>query len=127
MLGTASYMSPEQAEGREVDHRTDLFSLGVILFQMATGELPFRGSSVASVISSLLNDTPPSVTDLQPRLPAELGRIVMRCLAKDKERRYQSSLEVRSDLEELRRASRAAPSRSPRADARLRDRRGAWP
>jgi serine/threonine protein kinase len=103
VLGTASYMSPEQAEGRKVDHRTDVFSLGVILFQMATGEIPFRGSSAASVISSLLNDTPPSVTDLQPRLPRDLSRIVKRCLAKDKERRYPSALEVKSDLEELRR------------------------
>jgi Tol biopolymer transport system component len=103
VVGTASYMSPEQAEGREVDHRTDVFSLGVILFQIGTGELPFRGSSAASVISSLLNDTPPSVTDLQPRLPSALSRIVKRCLAKDKDRRYPSALEVRNDLEELRR------------------------
>jgi Tol biopolymer transport system component len=103
VVGTASYMSPEQAQGSAVDHRSDVFSLGVILFQMATGEVPFRGSSAASVISSLLNDTPPSVTDLQPRLPSELSRIVKRCLAKDKERRYSSALEVKSDLEELRR------------------------
>ena len=111
VVGTASYMSPEQAEGREVDHRSDVFSLGVILFQMATGELPFRGSSTASLVSSLLNDTPPSVTELQPRMPAELGRIVMRCLAKDRERRYPSALEVKQQLEELRRGLAPGPLR----------------
>jgi Tol biopolymer transport system component/predicted Ser/Thr protein kinase len=103
VVGTVSYMSPEQAEGREVDPRTDLFALGVLLFRMSTGELPFRGSSAASVILSLLHDTPPTVTDLQPRLPHALSRIVKRCLAKDPERRYQSALEVKRELEELRR------------------------
>ncbi len=114
VVGTASYMSPEQAEGRAVDHRSDLFSLGVILFQMATGELPFRGGSAASVISSLLNDTPPSVTELQPRLPRELDRIVARCLAKDRERRYQSALDVERDLEQLRRGLEAPGSPAAR-------------
>jgi Tol biopolymer transport system component len=103
VVGTASYMSPEQAEGREVDPRSDLFSLGVILFQMATGELPFRGGSAAAVISALLHETPPSVCDLRPALPAALGRLVDRCLAKTKERRYPSALAVRKDLEELQR------------------------
>ena len=101
VLGTVSHMSPEQAEGRAVDHRTDLFALGVTLFEMSTGELPFRGGSAASVISAILRDTPPSVTDLRPRLPGELSRIVKRCLAKDPERRYQSAADVRNDLEEL--------------------------
>jgi Tol biopolymer transport system component len=119
VLGTASYMSPEQAEGRQVDHRTDVFSLGVILFQMGTGELPFRGSSAASVILSLVNDTPPSVTDLQPRLPVALSRIVKRCLAKDPDRRYQSALEVKSDLEQLQRGL-ASGGLSPAARRRRR-------
>ena len=103
VVGTVAYMSPEQAEGREVDQRTDLFALGILLFRMSTGELPFRGGSAASVIQSLLHDTPPTVTDLQPRLPSGLSRIVRRCLAKDKQRRYQTALEVKADLEELRR------------------------
>ena len=126
VVGTASYMSPEQADGREVDHRSDVFSLGVILFQMATGELPFRGSSTAALISSLLHDDPPSVTDLQPRLPAELDRIVKRCLAKDAERRYPSALEVKSDLEALRRGLGDPPAAARRRPPpRLRDRGGA--
>jgi Tol biopolymer transport system component/predicted Ser/Thr protein kinase len=102
VVGTASYMSPEQAQGGEVDHRSDVFALGVILFQMGTGELPFRGGSSASVISSILRDTPPSVTDLQPRLPRELSAIVKRCLAKDPGRRYASAGEIRRELEALR-------------------------
>lgn len=102
VLGTVSYMSPEQAEGGEVDQRTDVFALGVLLFQMSTGELPFRGGSAASVISSILRDTPPSVTDLRPRLPPDLSRIVKRCLAKDPSRRYQTAMDVRNELEELR-------------------------
>jgi eukaryotic-like serine/threonine-protein kinase len=110
VVGTLSYMSPEQAEGREVDQRTDLFALGILLFRMSTGELPFRGASAASVIQSLLHDTPPTVTDLQPRLPSGLSRIVKRCLAKDRERRYQTALEVKRDLEELRRGIAEAPA-----------------
>ncbi len=103
VVGTVAYMSPEQAAGREVDQRTDLFALGILLFRMSTGELPFRGGSAASMIQSLLHDTPPTVTDLQPGLPSGLSRIVRRCLAKDKERRYQTALEVKADLEDLRR------------------------
>jgi Tol biopolymer transport system component len=102
VVGTTAYMSPEQAEGREVDQRSDVFALGVILFQMSTGDLPFRGTSAASVVSSLLNDTPPSVTELQPRLPAALARIVTRCLAKDPAQRYPQALELKADLEALR-------------------------
>jgi serine/threonine protein kinase/Tol biopolymer transport system component len=102
VLGTVSHMSPEQAEGREVDHRTDIFALGVTLFEMATGRLPFPGKSAASVISAIIRDPPPSVSDLNPRMPPELSRIVRRCLAKDVDRRYQSARDVRNDLEELR-------------------------
>ncbi|HEX9189136.1 MAG TPA: protein kinase, partial [Vicinamibacteria bacterium] len=102
VVGTASYMSPEQAAGGRVDHRSDVFALGVVLFQMSTGELPFRGGSAASVISSVLLDTPPTVTDIRPRLPPALSRVVKRCLAKDPDRRYQSMAEVRRELEALR-------------------------
>jgi eukaryotic-like serine/threonine-protein kinase len=121
ILGTASYMSPEQAGGGEVDHRTDVFALGVTLFQMSTGELPFRGGSAASVISSILRDTPPSITDLQPRLPTDLSRIVKRCLAKDPSRRYQTAIDVRNELEDLRRGLNA--SAGPGGVGR---RRGRW-
>jgi len=102
VVGTVSHMSPEQAEGREIDHRTDLFALGVTLFEMCTGRLPFPGSSAASVITAIIRDTPPPVTELNPRLPEELARLVKRLLAKDPERRCQSAADVRSELAELR-------------------------
>jgi serine/threonine protein kinase len=103
VVGTVSYMSPEQAEGKTVDHRTDVFSLGVILHELATGERPFRGDSTASVLSSILRDSPVPVTEIKPELPAELSKIVRRCLVKDVEHRYQSAKDVRNELEELKR------------------------
>ena len=101
IVGTVAYMSPEQAEGKPVDSRSDIFSLGVMLHQMATGEQPFKGDTPVSVISAILKDTPSSVTELKPALPADLARIVKRCLAKDPERRYQTAIDLRNDLEEL--------------------------
>jgi eukaryotic-like serine/threonine-protein kinase len=101
ILGTVAYMSPEQAEGKPIDARSDLFSLGVILFEMATGRRPFAGDTSVSIISSILKDTPPSVTELNPSLPRDLGRIVRRALQKDPDRRYQTAKDLRSDLEEL--------------------------
>jgi serine/threonine protein kinase/pimeloyl-ACP methyl ester carboxylesterase len=102
ILGTVSYMSPEQAEGREIDHRTDIFSLGVVLYQMATGQLPFRGETSAAIVSSILRDSPDEVSDVRSKLPRELSRIIRKCLAKAPDRRYQSALDLRNDLEELR-------------------------
>jgi eukaryotic-like serine/threonine-protein kinase len=101
ILGTAAYMSPEQAEGRPVDARSDLFSLGVMLHEMATGQRPFTGDTSISIISSVLKDTPKSITELKPSLPPELARIVRRALAKDPERRYQTAKDLRNELEEL--------------------------
>jgi eukaryotic-like serine/threonine-protein kinase len=101
ILGTISYMSPEQAEGRPIDHRTDVFSLGILLYEMSTGRTPFTGDTPTSILSSILKDTPPPVTDVNPRLPKDLGRIITRCLAKDPERRYQTVVDVRTELEEL--------------------------
>jgi len=115
IVGTVSYMSPEQAEGGPIDHRSDLFSLGVVFYRLSTGERPFTGDSVVSVLSSILKDTPKPVTDLNPRLPREFGRIVRRCLAKDPEHRYQTAKDLRNDLEELARdvASGEASAMTP--------------
>ena len=101
IIGTVAYMSPEQAEGKPVDSRTDVFSLGVMLHEMATGEKPFKGDTNMSVISSILRDTPSSITDVNPNLPAGLARVIRRALAKDPSRRYQSATDLRNDLEEL--------------------------
>jgi len=101
VLGTVPYMSPEQAQGKSVDHRSDIFSLGVMLYEMATGARPFRGDNSASVVSAILRDTPPPLTDVRPKLPPRLGRLVARCLEKDPQRRFQSALDLRNELEDL--------------------------
>jgi len=101
ILGTAAYMSPEQAEGKPVDHRSDIFALGIIFYEMTTGRRPFEGDSNMSTLTSILRDTPPPVTELKQVLPRHLGRIVKRCLAKDRERRYQAASDVRNELEAL--------------------------
>jgi Tol biopolymer transport system component len=127
ILGTVSYMSPEQAEGKAIDHRSDIFSLGVMLYQMATGQRPFKGDTSVSIISSIMKDTPASITDLNQTLPRHLGRIVKRCLAKDPLRRFQSALDLRNDLVELKeeidsgelQPSEAAPDAEPRKRGRL--------
>jgi len=98
ILGTVAYMSPEQAEAKPVNPGSDVFSLGVILYEMATGKQPFRGETLISTITSILRDTPVSVTELNQRLPRHLGRIIKRCLAKDP----TTALELRNELEVLR-------------------------
>ncbi len=101
IVGTVAYMSPEQAEGKGVDQRSDIFSLGIILFQLLAGRHPFPGDSAASVLSGILKDTPPLVSELDSRVPRELARIVRRCLEKGLTRRYQSALDLRNDLQEV--------------------------
>jgi serine/threonine-protein kinase len=113
VLGTIPYMSPEQVEGKPLDHRSDLFSLGVVLHQMATGRPPFKGDSRPALISSILRDEPPSVVEARPELPSELGRIVRHCLRKDPERRYQTAKELRNELEELRHTEMLEARRLP--------------
>jgi len=102
ILGTAAYMSPEQAEGKTIDHRSDIFSLGVVLYEMATGNRPFKGDTNLSLLSSILKDKPQPVSEVKTGLPRHLGRIILRCLEKDPERRPQSAKDVRNELEGLR-------------------------
>ncbi|HSG01613.1 MAG TPA: protein kinase, partial [Vicinamibacterales bacterium] len=101
ILGTVAYMSPEQAEGRAVDPRTDVFALGVMLYEMATGRRPFTGDTQMSVLSAIIKETPASVTELKGDLPRDLARILQRCLAKDPEDRYQTAKDLRNDLRML--------------------------
>ena len=102
IVGTVAYMSPEQAEGRPVDHRTDIFSLGILLYEMATGQRPFQGDTSLSVLSAVLREQPRPATELNPALPPAFARILKTCLRKDPERRFQSAKDVRNELETLR-------------------------
>jgi serine/threonine protein kinase/Flp pilus assembly protein TadD len=101
IIGTVAYMSPEQAEGKLIDSRSDIFSLGVMLYEMAAGEAPFQGDTKISVITSILRDTPPTVSDINHSLPSHLGRVINRTLAKDPSRRFQTSTDLRNELEDL--------------------------
>jgi len=103
MLGTVPYMSPEQIQAEPVDHRSDIFSLGIILFEMATGNRPFEGKTWGDLASAILRDQPPSVTSINVLLPRHMGRIIRHCLEKDPQRRFQTALDLRNELEELRR------------------------
>ena len=101
IMGTTAYMSPEQAEGKAVDPRSDVFTLGVMLYEMAVGDRPFKGDTQVSLLSSIIKDTPSAVTDLKKELPRDLARIVGHCLAKDPEDRYQTAKDLRNDLRSL--------------------------
>ena len=120
VMGTPRYMSPEQIAGRTLDHRTDIFSLGIILYEMSTGWRPFAGTSSAELASAILRDTPPLVTDVRANLPADLARIIQRCLEKSAADRFQSARDIRNELRGINTANAEAspPSRTTPAGSR---------
>ncbi|HET9530682.1 MAG TPA: serine/threonine-protein kinase, partial [Blastocatellia bacterium] len=127
--GNVSYLSPEQTLGHDIDHRSDIFSLGVVLYEMLTGRLPFEAESPSAIIDLILHHEPPMIGRLNYSVPPELERIVRKCLEKDRSRRYQSAQEIAIDLRSLQRdsATDTLPSVDtnprPRPTRRLRSRK----
>ncbi|MCX6568475.1 MAG: serine/threonine-protein kinase, partial [Candidatus Aminicenantes bacterium] len=117
MIGTPDYMSPEQAEGKEADPRTDLYSLGIVLFEMLTGRLPFEGETPLSIAVKQKSEAPPDPRTLNPQIPEDLDRIILKCLEKPREKRYRSAEELLADLarveQSLPTTSHALPARKP--------------
>jgi serine/threonine protein kinase len=117
VFGTVAYMSPEQARGGRIDARSDVFSLGVVLYQMLTGERPFKGNTAVDMISSILRDQPSPVSEIRPDVPPHLGRVLRRCLEKEPRDRYQTSRDVYNELKDLRAEASSGPASPPRLAA----------
>ncbi len=134
VMGTPAYMSPEQVSGRALDHRSDIFSLGVLLHEMATGRRPFEGTSSAELVSSILRDSPPLVTESRKDLPSDLARVIRRCLEKDPRHRVQTARDVSNEFRDMAQvASRStnapissAPSVAPPDSGATRADEGFW-
>ncbi len=116
ILGTPSFMSPEQALGKDIDHRTDIFSVGVVLYELATGQRPFKGASFAETLDKIVHAQPTAIARLNYDVPPELERITLKCLQKSPDRRYQSARELLVDLRNLARELEHGPAASGRAE-----------
>ena len=128
-IGTVAYMSPEQARGRELDARTDLFSFGVVLYEMVTGQLPFTGRTTGEMLEAIFTKYPVAPVRLNSNVPVELERIIAKAMEKDRNLRYQSAAEMRTDLQRLKRDTSVARTSSPQVSVAGKDARapaGKW-
>lgn len=124
--GTPGYMSPEQARGEELDARTDLFSLGIVLYELATGKMPFGGKTSGAVMGAILHETPVPPCHLNPELPVKLEEIIGKALEKDRDVRYQHAADLRSDLKRLKRDLDSGVSSAPSIRAQPARRNPRW-